>query len=172
MRFLPTPVFYHMQRKNEDLEAVILSPWGVFHVMAMLFEGAASGSPSYQALHKAFLPNSPSSSSLDTVRKSIQSLSSSITSSSSGQDLAVDDACSLWIKADQQFIKNYVISMKEYFSAEVELLTSASVVNKWVSKATRRKIRSIIDEDTARGTDLILLNAIYFLGKWEIPFEK
>ena len=44
-------------------------------------------------------------------------------------------------------------------------------VNKWCSDATHKKIPKIID--TISGVDkMVLINAIYFKGTWQQPFEK
>ncbi|CAN6162525.1 unnamed protein product [Urochloa humidicola] len=46
-------------------------------------------------------------------------------------------------------------------------------INSWVSKATKKLITSILPEGTLHSrTALVLLNAIYFKGKWSTPFSK
>jgi serpin B len=46
-------------------------------------------------------------------------------------------------------------------------------INKWVTAATNNLIDSILDQSlVTKQTDLILANAIYFKGKWGVPFNK
>jgi serpin B len=50
---------------------------------------------------------------------------------------------------------------------------SGKRINKWVAAATNNLIDSILDPSSvSKQTDLILANAIYFKGKWDVPFNK
>uniref|UniRef100_A0A0E0F418 Serpin domain-containing protein n=1 Tax=Oryza meridionalis TaxID=40149 RepID=A0A0E0F418_9ORYZ len=51
--------------------------------------------------------------------------------------------------------------------------SSRKKINKWVSKATNKLIREILpDGSVHRHTALVLVNAIYFKGKWSNPFPR
>jgi serpin B len=46
-------------------------------------------------------------------------------------------------------------------------------INEWVSEETREKIRDLLPAGSVTGeTRLALVNAIYFLGDWSMPFAK
>lgn len=45
-------------------------------------------------------------------------------------------------------------------------------VNEWVSNATRGKIDEIVNQDIVDQATLLLINALYFKGLWEVPFDK
>ncbi|XBH93745.1 hypothetical protein VPH35_084621 [Triticum aestivum] len=48
-----------------------------------------------------------------------------------------------------------------------------SSINAWAAAATRNLIGSAVPLGAVhRGTDLVLANAIYFRGKWQVPFYK
>lgn len=51
-------------------------------------------------------------------------------------------------------------------------LKAAEIINQEASTATRGKIPNLIDPRMLRGAQFVLLNAVYFKGVWEIPFEK
>lgn len=57
------------------------------------------------------------------------------------------------------------------FGAEVSPLTTASAINEWCSDKTHGKIPEIMQQIPDRAV-MILVNAVYFSGKWTIPFEK
>ncbi len=62
-------------------------------------------------------------------------------------------------------------NIAEKYLAPVEPLESAAQVNDWVFQKTHGKITKIVDyldEDVS----MVLLNAIYFKGKWASPFDK
>ena len=49
---------------------------------------------------------------------------------------------------------------------------AAAFINRWVKKNTNRKIKNIVNANTVRRALLVLANAIYFKGFWEVPFNK
>ena len=52
-------------------------------------------------------------------------------------------------------------------------MTSAAQINKDVSEATKGLIKKIIGPDAITGdTVMVLTNAIYFKGDWQIQFDK
>ena len=159
-----------MQFRNES--ALILSPWGVSHVLALLLEGATPTSHSYQQIQNVLFANPEAPLSREYIHTAVQSLSTSITASSDGKELIVADACSVWIKPGVQLRDDYVKAVQMYFNAEAQTLTNASVVNSWVDKETRGKIKTIVDDGALRNMSVLLLSAIYFKGLWEAPFSK
>lgn len=163
---------FNMQARIGD--AAFLSPWGVSHVLAMLLEGALPGTASHQQIQKAlFTANPPDHEhTMLNVRHAFQFLTKSLTASSNGKELTVSDASSAWVKPDVQLLEGYVGALKVFYEAQARPLTSAAVVNSWVDRQTRGKITSIISEEVAQRMALVLVNAIYFKGKWLEPFKK
>ena len=56
------------------------------------------------------------------------------------------------------------------YDAMVDQLKSLSQVNSWCKEKTNGKITEIID--SIMGVELLILNAVYFLGKWQIEFNR
>lgn len=77
--------------------------------------------------------------------------------------------------ANAAFLKGRILdSFKKYlklYKAGIEKLKSAQQINGWVKKATKGLIKKIMEEISPL-TFMILINAIYFKGKWEKPFNK
>ena len=48
---------------------------------------------------------------------------------------------------------------------------AASAINKWVKDKTKNKIKNIVNANAVRNALLVLANAIYFKGFWNIPFH-
>lgn len=47
------------------------------------------------------------------------------------------------------------------------------LVNAWAKSVTKDKITDLLPQDSITVlTRMVLVNAIYFKGKWEIPFDK
>ena len=57
------------------------------------------------------------------------------------------------------------------YKAKLDILKDANQINKWCSDATHQKITKIIDAIT-NNDKMVLINAIYFKGIWQKPFDK
>jgi serpin B len=70
----------------------------------------------------------------------------------------------------------FVSCNQQFFGATVEGLDfdnprSTGFINAWASKKTHGKIHGIADGLINPLTELVLANAVYFKGKWEVPFD-
>ena len=67
-------------------------------------------------------------------------------------------------------LENFLTIVKLYKAKSIEFKDAAQI-NLWYSDSTHKKITKIIDNIS--GTDkIVLLNAIYFKGVWQQPFDK
>ncbi|MEO8210503.1 MAG: serpin family protein [bacterium] len=91
-------------------------------------------------------------------------------------------ANSLWMQQDYKFNKSFVEIAKDYYGSELnqinfklsaELENSRNKVNNWVQEKTNDRIKDLIKPgilDTT--TRLIIVNAIYFKGRWLYQFDE
>lgn len=85
---------------------------------------------------------------------------------------------SIWMQSDYSFSDAFIKSCTDSFMADafsVNFLTDSAgatdLINKWVSDKTNGKIPLMNPEPLSSDTRLVLINALYFLGDWTIPFE-
>jgi serpin B len=86
----------------------------------------------------------------------------------------------LWAQKDKQLLRPYTDQVREHFGAEIGLVdfigapdVAVKEINAWAARATRDKIPAAMDrEHVDEMTRLVLVNAVYFLGKWDSPFEE
>ena len=84
---------------------------------------------------------------------------------------------SIWVNSDktnQRFSDNYNQKLAEFFDATSDVVTNNTAVNKinnWVYESTEGKIPSIITEENADFWAM-LINAVYFKGRWQNEFNK
>ncbi len=91
--------------------------------------------------------------------------------------MQISVANSIWINDRFHFAKEFLQKADEYFHAEheeIDVNNAASVdrINNWVKKATNEKIEEIIQPPLDANTVAILINALYFNGKWTYEFDK
>jgi len=93
-------------------------------------------------------------------------------------ELAVTSA--LWGQKGYGFLPGFLGLLKTHYGAPLAELDFAAdadgarrTINAHVEKATREKIKDLIAKgQLAAQTRLVLTNAIYFKGRWTLPFDK
>lgn len=86
----------------------------------------------------------------------------------------------LWGQKKYPFAKAYLDLVQSTFATELRRVDFGaaaeairSEINTWVEKLTRDKIKDLIPPDVLDSlTRLVLVNAVYFKGKWEAQFPK
>uniref|UniRef100_H0VI24 Serpin domain-containing protein n=1 Tax=Cavia porcellus TaxID=10141 RepID=H0VI24_CAVPO len=79
-----------------------------------------------------------------------------------------------------QFLQEYVDNIKKFYLADVESVDfqtdaegSRKKINTWVEKETHEKIKDLFPSESLKSdTKLVLVNAIYFKGQWDLKFKE
>ena len=95
-----------------------------------------------------------------------------------GYELSVANA--LWGLKGYPFMPDYLALVKKSYNGNLSDLDfirdtegSRKTINDWVAKETRDKIKDLLSQGSITpDTRLVLTNAIYFKGKWDLPFKK
>lgn len=98
------------------------------------------------------------------------------------QNTFVNTANSIWMNKDTTWSSNiekdFLTPAKNYYSGEVyeadfvgQPDKVVQSVNNWVSTNTNKMIPKILKE-VPGGTVMMLINAVYFEGKWDTPFTE
>ncbi|XP_006837606.1 PREDICTED: plasminogen activator inhibitor 2 [Chrysochloris asiatica] len=112
------------------------------------------------------------------VHSSFQSLISAMNSSSG--DYLLESTNQLFGEKSMRFKEEYMQLSKKYYSTEpqvVDFLDCAEEarqkINSWVKTQTKGKIPNLLPEGSVdEETRMVLVNAVYFKGKWKTPFQK
>ena len=68
-------------------------------------------------------------------------------------------------------LSNFIQIAKDNYLSEIQPLNNVKQINKWCDNKTHGKIKKIIDK-LESNVYMIILNAVYFKGKWNIPFSE
>ena len=157
---------------NEPGKNLFFSPWSISSALAMTFEGAKGQTAEEMQTVMHFQEN-------DLKRQSsFAKIFNSLNKENSEYQLSTANA--LWAQKDYPFLENYINTTKKYYSAEFTNMDfvnkteeSRKTINSWVEEKTNDKIKDLIPAGTLDSmTRLVLTNAIYFKGDWEIQFDK
>lgn len=147
----------------------LISPFSIQTVLALTQSGAKDETASEicQSLH---LPNST---------QATESLYSSILPTLKGnENYALHTANKIYVQNSFPLKEDFKKVASDIYSAGIEnvdfsqKIEAADTINNWVENQTESKIHNLIDPKTL-GDDIrvILINALYFKGKWVYPFE-
>jgi len=90
--------------------------------------------------------------------------------------IKLEIANSLWTQTGAKIKPEFIASGQKSYRAEaaaVDFTSPATVkrLDDWVSQNTHGKITSMFDPPLPRDLRLVVLDAIYFKGSWETPFD-
>jgi serpin B len=83
----------------------------------------------------------------------------------------------LWVRRNLTLVPAFAQRNQQFYGARVAAVdfsnpATRTAINAWVSQQTHGKIASIIDHPIDPTTALYLVNALYFKGRWAMPFDK
>ncbi|BCM91367.1 hypothetical protein IAD21_03239 [Abditibacteriota bacterium] len=159
-----------LQAKNDKNENLLVSPTSVWQALA-LTAGGARGETKTQLGTLLGLQNLPD----DKIGASNRAFNG-LLGEQKGATISV--ANSVWFADAFKPNADFVKGAGENFGAGVELFPSAdpakgaNLINDWVSQHTQKEISQIVSEGDVSGQSALLVNAVYFRGRWKNPFDK
>ena len=153
-----------------DDENVFISPYSIFIALAMSYEGANGATADEMADVLGIQKDN------ETFHNFLLELNSQLFN---GQSCNVSTANALWVRQNLNLLEDYLFKIKTYYdgdSTSVDFSNpqeATDIINEWIENKTNNLIKNLLlpaDIDPVL-TALILTNAIYFKGNWEIQFE-
>uniref|UniRef100_A0A915MUQ6 Serpin domain-containing protein n=1 Tax=Meloidogyne javanica TaxID=6303 RepID=A0A915MUQ6_MELJA len=145
--------------QNKPLESTILSPLSLSMALAMVYVGADGLKEEETHAYFAKQLNSyndykPKNYTLELANK-------------------------VFVQKGFKILEEFKNFLDEYYEGKFELLNfaenveAAKIINEFVEKTTHDKIKNLISPDSlTTDTRLVLVNAVYFKGKWSSPFDS
>jgi len=150
---------------------IFYSPYSVFTALAMTYEGARNNT----AVEMGNVLHIKQDN--ESFHEYMQSLYNHL---NYNDEYNISTANALWPDVGFTMLDKYVNIIKTYYggnASEVEYANpeeAARVINEWVENQTNNLIKDLVPPDAIDPilTKLILTNAIYFKGTWQIQFDK
>lgn len=154
--------------KADSGKNVFISPSSVAIALAMTYNGAKG--ETQQAMAKAL---ELQGLSLADVNQGNAALIAALQKADPAVEVAI--ANSLWAQKGGGFQREFLRRNQQFYKAQVTELNfkqpgAAGKINNWVKQQTRGKITQIVDQ-VQPNLVLLLLNAVYFKGKWSQAFD-
>ena len=152
---------------------VFFSPYSISTALAMAYGGArgATAREMAQTLHFDLPP--------EKLHPVFGALNDDINTLAGRRQIEIAVANSLWPQQSIALLPDYLALCKTYYYSSVTPLDYAGhaeesrmTINGWVERMTNRKIVELLKPGVLdSSTRIILVNAIYFKGKWASPFN-
>jgi len=149
----------------------IVSPLSISIALAMAYNGASG--PTKTAMAKTL---AIAASSDEEFNRNNRALLDRIQKADPAVQIEIANA--LWPQSGFRISPDFLRLSREFFDAAPEGLNfkenpqqAASRINEWVKQKTQSKIPEIV-KDLSRSTVLVLTDAVYFKGRWMVPFDK
>jgi len=160
--------FFRSVASQDQFANVVLSPISAKIALAMAYNGASG--EAREAMAKVLQLEGLD---LDQVDNTFHDLIASLEQADPKVELEIAD--SLWAN-NFDFYPEFLARCQDYFGAEANQLDfsdpkTVDAINAWVSDKTKGKIEGIINKLDPEDL-FVLLNAVYFNGKWQKAFDK
>lgn len=149
---------------------IFISPYSIFTALAMTYEGAKGETADEMA---SVLSVEQDNASFHYYMKYLYELLNK-----KNEDYNISTANALWVKENLQLLEAYLNVIRDYYggdATEVDFFNpeeAAGIINQWVEDNTNGLIKNLVPASAITPlTALILTNAIYFKGIWEVQFD-
>jgi serpin B len=152
---------------------LFLSPYSISTALAMTYGGARGETARQMAQTLHFdLPE-------DELAPAFGDMENGLNAIQANGNVQLAVANSLWPQAGYAFRPEYLRSCKKYYGAAIQPVDyindtegARKTINAWVEEKTNDKIIDLLKPGALDPSNrLVLVNAIYFKGKWEKRFE-
>ncbi|RWS22968.1 Serpin B8-like protein, partial [Leptotrombidium deliense] len=159
--------------KSNDNKNVFYSPVGIVYAFSMLMLGASDESELevFRGLHLNEVFKTP-----DDAHKAFRGLLKILESNA---NYSLDLANIILIQQNEHFLKDYTKRLGNFYKVaigEVDFLKNGRKVmkdiNEWVARNTHNQIKDLLKSPLDPLTRLVIVNAVYFKGRWRIGFDK
>ena len=148
---------------------IFISPLSVSFALGMTYNGA--NSPTFDEMTSVL---ELSGLSLEEINTGYRHVIEYLIQLDPAVDINI--ANSIWYQDNLPMLQSFIDLTQTYYDAQVKEINfttsrEVDVINQWVSKNTRNRIKNVVDSPLAPNTVLMLVNAIYFKATWTFPFN-
>jgi serine protease inhibitor len=162
-------IFRKVLESTPESKNVIISPLSISYALSMTLNGANAATR--DSMIKALRLNNIT---VDELNQSYKDLTSALLSVD--QRVLISIANSVWIENNFVVKKPFTDVLAGYYNAEAKPFdindaTAPDKINAWIESKTNGLIKEMVGQ-LNDNTVMLLINAIYFKGKWNIQFDK
>jgi serine protease inhibitor len=161
-------IFKEVLKSANETDNIIISPLSISYALSMTVNGANAATR--DSMLKALRVNDIT---MDELNKSYKDLTEALLSVDARVLISI--ANSVWTESTFIAKKTFADILTDFYNAEAKSFdindpTAPAQMNKWIEDHTNGLIKNMIDQLDPY-TKMLLINAIYFKGKWQVQFD-
>jgi serpin B len=162
-------IFKEVLKSSGESENILISPLSISFALSMTTNGA--NGPTLDSMLEAMRVKNLT---VDDLNVSYKNLTEALLSIDERVDINI--ANSVWTENNFNVKSPFTASLKNFYNAEAESFdindpTAPQKMNQWIENKTNGLIKNMIDR-LNENTVMLLINAIYFKGKWKHQFDE
>ncbi len=156
--------------KDDKEKNVFISPLSISMALTMTYNGAKDNTK--EEMSKVLGYDGMLDDEINDNYKTLTSYLGNI-----DKNIKLNIGNSIWIREGLDINKEFININKDTFGAKVDNLdfskaSSVDKINKWIGKSTNNMIKDMLKGPIPDNIIMYLINAIYFKGNWQEPFDK
>jgi serpin B len=150
-------------------ENIMISPFSISSALSMTLNGSAN--ETLEAMRKALRLEGKT---IDQINSTYLKLMTDMVPVD--KRVVVEIANSVWVERRLVVKQPFITDLKKWYIAETRDIDitdpkAVDIVNGWIAEKTHDKITNMLDK-LDPGLAMLLINAVYFNGKWRYQFDK
>lgn len=156
--------------KDDKEKNVFISPLSISTALTMTYNGAEDNTK--EEMSKVLGYDGVLDDEINNSYKTLTGYLGNI-----DKNIKLNIGNSIWIREGHDINKEFININKDIFGAKVDNLdfsnaSSVDKINKWIEKSTNNMIKDMLKGPIPDNIIMYLINAIYFKGNWQEPFDK
>lgn len=150
-------------------ENIMISPFSISSALSMTLNGSAN--ETLEAMRKSLRLDGKT---IDQINSTYLKLMTDLIPLD--KRVVVEIANSVWVEKKLVVKQPFITTLKKWYIAEARDIDitdpkAVDIVNGWIAEKTHDKITNMLDK-LDPGLAMLLINAVYFNGKWRYQFDK
>jgi serpin B len=147
----------------------MISPFSISSALSMTLNGASN--ETFDAMKKSLALKDKT---LEQINETYLKLMTEMVTVD--KSVVLDVANSVWVDKQLNVKQAFITDLKKWYNSEARNIdvtdpNAVGIVNDWIASKTQDKITDMLDKFDS-GAAMLLINAIYFNGKWSYEFDK
>jgi serine protease inhibitor len=162
-------LFVPVLTEKKGAENIMISPFSITSALSMTLNGAAG--ETFEAMQTTLCYGDQTIEEInDTYLKLMTDMVPV------DQRVTMEIANSVWVRENLDVVPDFITALEKWYLAQAESFDPANpgavdMVNEWIADKTHDKIQKML-ESIGPDVAMLLINAIYFKGKWSSEFDK
>ena len=153
----------------KGIENIMISPFSITSALSMTLNGAAG--ETFEAMKKTL---GLEGKTLVQINKTYLKLMTEMIPVD--KSVVLDIANSVWVDKQLNVKQPFITDLQTFYKGEARDIDvtdpdAVNIVNDWIALKTQDKITEMLDKFDP-GAAMLLINAVYFNGKWRYKFDK